>query len=222
MKLRTVPHVKVLSAAVLLAACALPLKADAFGPASPEVLAEIRQLAGAALPYLAVHKEPQPLPEHVLLDGDEQATSLNDYRGKILLVNFWATWCPPCRFEMPDLDRLHAMLGGPEFSVIAVNIDRDGLKRANNFYAEKEIRSLDIHLDPRAETTGKMRVVNLPTSLLIDRSGHEIGRISGTAEWDSEPAIQFFREVIALTRNEATAAATELSEACEEEPCPGS
>ena len=122
---------------------------------------------------------------------------------------------------MPALDRLHAALGGPEFSVVAVSIDRNGLKRATEFYEAKDIRALDIHLDPKGKATGKMRVISLPTSLLLDRSGQEIGRIAGIAEWDSEPALQFFRDIIELTRDEVTAFATGLRESSEPGPYRG-
>ena len=209
-------RVKAVAAALLALAFLRP-----DSGAADTTLNDISALAGEALPLLAVHKTPQPVPEHVLLDKEERETSLEKYRGSILLVNFWATWCPPCRFEMPALDRLQAALGGPEFQVIAVSLDRNGLKRAREFYDAKDIQALDIHLDPKAEASGKMRVISLPTTLLIDRSGQEIARLAGIAEWDAEPAMQFFRKVVELTRADETAFLMDPSESCEEGPCPG-
>ena len=220
MTLRYAPRAKTLLATVLLVLVSAGPYPGAAGPSSAGELAEIDKLARAALPLLAVHESPQPIPEHVFLDGDENETSLDAYRGKILLVNFWATWCPPCRHEMPALDRLQEAMGGPDFAVVAVNLDRNGLKRATEFYELKNIRSLDIHLDPKAEAAGKMRVVNLPTSLLVDRSGREIGRLAGVEEWDSESAIQFFRDAIDLTRGDTTAFLTGRNESCGSAPCP--
>ena len=188
--------------------------------AADTTLDEIRARAGESLPLLAVHRTPQPVPEHVLLDGEERETSLGEFHGRILLVNFWATWCPPCRYEMPALDRLQAALGGPDFQVIAVNLDRNGLKRATEFYEDKSIRALDIHLDPRAEASGKMRVISLPTTLLIDRNGQEIARLAGIAEWDAESAKQFFRDVVELTRVDETAFLMDPNESCASGPCP--
>ena len=205
MTLRYSPRVKTLAAALLAVLVAAEPNPGAAGSASAVELAEIDKLARSAIPLLAVHESPQPIPEHVFLDGNEEETSLDAYRGRILLVNFWATWCPPCRHEMPALDRLQKAMGGPDFAVVAVNLDRNGLKRATEFYELKNIRSLDIYLDPKAEAAGKMRVVNLPTSLLIDRSGREIGRLAGVEEWDSESAIQFFRDIVDLTRGGTTA-----------------
>ena len=219
MTLRYALRVKTLSAAALLVLLSAGPFPGATGPASAGELAEIRELASAALPLLAVHKSPEAIPEHVFLDRNEKETSLDAYRGRILLVNFWATWCPPCRHEMPALDRLQEALGGPEFAVVAVNLDRNGLKRATEFYELKNIRSLDIHLDPKAEAAGKMRVVNLPTSLLVDRSGREIGRLSGVEEWDSETAIRFFRDIVNLTRDNTTAFLTGRNESCGSAPC---
>ncbi len=213
------PHssgrVKAVAAALLALAF---LRPDAG--AADTTLDEIRARAGESLPLLAVHRTPQHVPEHVLLDREERETSLGEFRGRILLVNFWATWCPPCRHEMPALDRLQAELGGSEFQVIAVNLDRNGLRRAMEFYEDKSIRALDIHLDPRAEASGKMRVISLPTTLLIDRKGQEIARLSGIAEWDAEPAKQFFRDVVELTRVDETAFLMDPNESCGSGPCP--
>ena len=220
MTLRYALRVKTLSAAVFLVLLSTGLSPGAAEPASAGELAEIRELANAALPLLAIHKTPESIPEHVFLDGNEEETSLDAYRGRILLVNFWATWCPPCRHEMPALDRLQEALGGPDFAVVAVNLDRNSLKRATEFYELKNIHSLEIHLDPKAEAAGKMRVVNLPTSLLIDRNGREIGRLAGVAEWDSESAIRFFRDIVDLTRDETTAFLTGRNESCGSAPCP--
>ena len=190
-----------------------PLPAGASGP--PETLAEIRRLAADAIPLLAVHTAPRSLPAHVFRDREGGETSLADWRGRIVLVNFWATWCPPCRHEMPSLDRLQAALGGPDFAVLAISLDRNGRERAEAFYDERELAALDIHLDPKGEASGKLKVVSLPTTLLIDRSGDEIGRIAGAVEWDSPAALAFFRALSAPVE----AAATGDRAACAAEPC---
>lgn len=188
------------------------LKAEAdTGRAIPPAdysLAMVRRLADTALPLLAIHDEAQPLPDDLPpLQRPQGPTRLDAYYGKLLLVNFWATWCPPCRHEMPALDALHAELGGDDFAVLAINLDRNGLTRAQEFYAARNIDALEILVDERMAASGRLRVVSLPTSLLIDPGGREIGRIVGIADWNGEGSIEFFRNVIELVNDRAAASA---------------
>lgn len=110
------------------------------------------------------------------------------HKGKVVLVSFWATWCVPCREEMPALDRLQQKLGGPGFEVLALSIDADGVAPVKRFYADNGIRSLRIYVDPAMRATGSLAVVGVPTTLLIDRRGREVGRRSGPAQWDGPEA----------------------------------
>jgi thiol-disulfide isomerase/thioredoxin len=126
-------------------------------------------------------------------DGEGHARKLTDFKGKIVLLNIWATWCIPCRKEMPALDRLQASLGSANFEVVPVSIDRGGLEVIRKFYIEVGIRNLAMYVDSSGQVLGRVRALGLPTSLLIDRSGEEIGRVIGPAEWDAPEIMAFIR-----------------------------
>lgn len=173
--------------------------ARATASTPPEVLVELDELRTGTLSRLVIHPEPRPIPEHELRDEDDKPTSLGDYRGKVLVVNFWATWCVPCRKEMPALDRLHSALGGESFAVLAINIDRNGLEKSRAFYDEHQIEALAIHVDPGGKFAAATRVLGLPATLLVDAAGNEIGRLTGEAEWDAPEVIEFFVTLLAHT-----------------------
>jgi thiol-disulfide isomerase/thioredoxin len=154
--------------------------------------------AGAAEPPMVLNETPKPLPEINFTDGTGHARTLADFKGKVVLLNVWATWCGPCRKEMPTLDRLQAALGGPDFEVVPLSIDRRGLEVVNKFYAEIGIEHLARYLAPSAsEAFDKLSVFGLPATFLIDRQGRELGRRDGPAEWDSPEMITFFKSTIA-------------------------
>jgi thiol-disulfide isomerase/thioredoxin len=145
----------------------------------------------------ALREVPKPLPEIAIADGASNIGALADFRGKFVLLNIWATWCGPCRKEMPTLDRLQGQLGGPNFEVVALSIDRAGSDAVRKFYSEVAIQHLAMHFDAAAEAPFKLGAVGLPTTLLIDRQGREIGRLIGPAEWDSSEMIAFLKTTIA-------------------------
>ena len=119
-----------------------------------------------------------------------------DFRGKVILLNLWATWCAPCIRELPSLDRLNAKLGGESFEVVALSIDRKGWPAIDAFFARLGIASLAGYLDQTMRATAAMGATSLPTTILIDARGREIGRMSGPAEWDSEAAETLIRRAI--------------------------
>ena len=133
-------------------------------------------------------KTPEPLPEFSFVDGTGKERSLKEWRGKVVLLNLWATWCLPCRKEMPGLDRLQAELGSDKFEVVAISVDRTGLEGAKKFLTSVKTQKLDLFSDPAARLTSTLRVPGMPGTLLIDREGREIGRLVGPAEWDSTEA----------------------------------
>ena len=136
-----------------------------------------------------INSQPRALPVVRFADGNGRAMTLQDFRGKFVLLNIWATWCVPCRKEMPALDRLQAKLGGPGFEVVAISIDRDGLPAVQEFYLQTGIKQLRLYLDKSGEASANLGVVGLPTTLLIDRESREIGRKIGPAEWDSPEVV---------------------------------
>jgi len=127
-----------------------------------------------------------------------RALNLADFRGKALLVNLWATWCVPCREEMPTLDRLQAQLGGPEFGVLALSLDRGGAEVVRSFFDEIGVTNLSIHLIDIEEVQSEIGLIGLPTTLLLDREGREVSRLIGPAEWDSPERIASVRGELGL------------------------
>jgi thiol-disulfide isomerase/thioredoxin len=107
-----------------------------------------------------------------------------------VLLNVWATWCPPCREEMPSLDRLQKSLGGPGFEVVALSIDAGGAPVVERFYKEIGIASLAIYVDSSMRAASQLAALGVPTTLLIDREGRELGRHAGPAQWDSAEALR--------------------------------
>lgn len=136
------------------------------------------------------------LPEVSFADGDGRPIRLSDFRDKTILLNIWATWCPPCRKEMPALERLQGMLGGPAFEVVALSIDAGGATAVKSFYEELDIRKLRVYVDPTTRASSELNVIGLPTTLLIDARGREIGRKIGPAEWDSPEVVKAIRKYL--------------------------
>jgi thiol-disulfide isomerase/thioredoxin len=137
--------------------------------------------------------EPKSLPALAFKDAEGRNLDLADFRGKVVLLNVWATWCVPCRKEMPTLDRLQAALDGPGFEVVALSIDRGGLSAVGNFFSSIEVKNLRIYLDQPGAAMRALAVVGLPTTLLLDQDGREIGRVVGPAEWDSPEVVSQIR-----------------------------
>jgi len=138
-------------------------------------------------------KSPQAVPDVRFVDGNGTARALSNFRGKVVLLNLWATWCAPCRKEMPALDRLQRELGGPGFEVVPLSIDVGGAAAVRRFYEEIGIRSLAVYVDSSMEASSKLRALGIPTTLLLDREGRERWRKTGPAEWDSPEIIESLR-----------------------------
>jgi thiol-disulfide isomerase/thioredoxin len=149
----------------------------------------------------AIQEPSKPLPEIAFQDGDGKPRTLGDFRGKVVLLNIWATWCAPCRKEMPTLDRLQAQLAGSDFQVVALSMDRAGPDVVKKFFAEIGVRNLALEIDPSSKAMFALGVFGLPTTVLIDRKGQEIGRLVGPAEWDAPKMLDFIRSEINQERN---------------------
>ncbi len=138
-------------------------------------------------------------PEFEFSDEQGLPLTLHDYQGKILLVNFWATWCAPCVYELPALDRLQEKLGGDDFEVLAISIDLQGMERVQPYLKNLGIHTLQPLADPSNSLARAAGAISLPTTLLLDRRGRELGRITGPAEWDDPEALAFMRHVVEQT-----------------------
>ena len=143
-------------------------------------------------------KAPEDLPELKFEDATGKARTLADWKGKVVLLNLWATWCLPCRKEMPALDQLQRELGSGSFEVVALCVDRAGLGGARRFLDEAKVEKLALYADPTARMASTLRAAGLPATLLIDRQGREIGRLLGPAEWAGEDARRLIRWALQL------------------------
>lgn len=144
----------------------------------------------------AVAETSPPAPISAFAGRDGESYTLERFRGKVVLVNFWATWCGPCVRELPSLKRLNARLGGDAFTVLALSQDRGGWDRMAPFLRKHDLGGLPAFHDPKAMTARAAKVRALPTSVLYGRDGRELGRLTGHAEWDSDEALALIRHYI--------------------------
>ncbi len=166
----------------------------------PRLLVWLVLLTLAPLPAHAFNFAPterKPAPAISFLDGQGNALSLEDFRGKVVVLNLWATWCGPCRREMPSLDHLQATLGEEGLAVVPLSLDRGEVGQIEDFYHDVGLPTLGIYHDPEAAAGRLFGAYGLPTTIVIDREGQEIGRLLGPAEWDSEEAVTLIRAVLA-------------------------
>ena len=140
---------------------------------------------------------PDLVPDLKFRDRDDAERAITEWRGRVVLINLWATWCAPCRKEMPSLDRLQSGLGGADFEVVAVSIDRKGLKASGAFLKEIGASNLELYVDKSGKVARDLKSFGLPASVLIGRNGEEIGRLIGPAEWDSGEAVALVEAAVA-------------------------
>lgn len=168
-----------------------------------------------------VHNSPRPLPNIQFEDDSGQPRRLTDFKGKVVVLNVWATWCVPCRREMPGLDRLQAALGGPGFQVVPVSIDRGGIDAVRKFYAEIAVQQLGMYVDKSGQVLRELGAIGLPTTLIVNRSGQEVARTVGPAEWESAEIVQLLRPLVdqqAGIRADAQADHARIAEADRDKP----
>ena len=140
-----------------------------------------------------VVENPQPAPPIDFIDGVGRPIRLSKFQGRVVLINFWATWCAPCVHEMPGLDKLQARLGGPHFIVVAINEDWGGAKVAKPFLEKLNLPNLVLYFDDKMKLMRAMKVRGMPTSFLLDRSGKVVGKLEGIADWASPEVERLIR-----------------------------
>ncbi|MCH7937105.1 MAG: TlpA family protein disulfide reductase [Proteobacteria bacterium] len=139
---------------------------------------------------------PRAVTKQPFTDATGTRITLADFRGKAVVLNFWATWCAPCVREMPQLDRLKNILAADKIEVLALSVDRAGTPLVKKFYDLNRIGNLDIFIDKSSKVLRGSKILGLPTTILIDKQGREIGRALGAAEWDSSEAVAFIRKCL--------------------------
>lgn len=174
-----------ISRRALIAAC------GAWSLAAP-ARAQVPEFRGQLGPFVP-RRPPVDAPAISFRDAAGKELALADFRGRALVVNFWATWCAPCVEEMPALDRLHAALSADGIEVAAISVDRGGLRQVAPFFEVNGLKHLPVYLDPTGASMRAFAVRGLPTTIVIDRQGRDAGRLEGAAHWDSEPAMRLLR-----------------------------
>ncbi len=176
-----------------------PAKDAACRPAV-ELARKIAPLAHGEVAAVNVAKAPLKVPDLAFADAAGKPLTLADFKGRTVLLNLWATWCVPCRKEMPTLDALQARLGGPSFQVVAVNIDTRDADKPKQFLQDVGVQHLAYYADPAAKTFQDLKAIGrafgMPTTMLIDRQGCEIGTIAGPAEWASDDAVTLIKAAL--------------------------
>jgi thiol-disulfide isomerase/thioredoxin len=159
---------------------------------SPTLVAQPSKAADVP-PGLILHAAPRTVPEIGFKDALGRNRTLADLRGKVIILNIWATWCPPCREEMPALDRLQSNFEAQSVVVVALSVDRKGLSAVQRFFDESGLEHLVPFIDESGQTVRDLGLVGLPGTLLIDPNGQEFGRLLGGAKWDSKEIIEFLK-----------------------------
>ena len=185
------------------------LKRNAIGDSAcasaVELSHKLAPLAHGEVAALTMATAPLRLPDLTFEDAEGKSRKLSEWRGHTVLVNLWATWCVPCRKEMPALDRLQIKLGSKDFEVVAINIDTRDPEKAKNFLKEAQLTKLNYFSDGKAKVFQDLksigRALGMPTSVLVDGQGCEIATIAGPAEWDGDDAVKLITAATAPPRS---------------------
>jgi thiol-disulfide isomerase/thioredoxin len=174
--------------------------ADSACAAAVDLSRKLAPLAHGEVAALTMATAPLRLPDLAFDDSDGKPRKLSDWRGRTVLVNLWATWCVPCRKEMPALDRLQTRLGGKHFEVVAINIDTRDPEKSRSFLKDANLNRISYFSDQKAQVFQDLkaagRALGMPTSVLVDGQGCEIGTMAGPAEWDSDDAVKLITAAI--------------------------
>ncbi|TNE36583.1 MAG: TlpA family protein disulfide reductase [Alphaproteobacteria bacterium] len=144
----------------------------------------------------APNDSPKAFPDITFVDADGKARSISDFKGKVVLLNFWATWCAPCRKEMPSLNKLQGEMGSDDFEVVAISQDLQGMGKVQDFFKKYKLENLAAYNDKTVKSGRTAGVFGLPASLILNADGKEVGRLVGPAEWDSKEARALIEKVM--------------------------
>ncbi len=195
---------KACSASVYTACAAIAIAAIVFvaSPAAQAAdaitLGQISEMREGDMRKLNFHTSAKDVSTNAFTSEHGDDMTLQDYKGKVILLNFWATWCAPCRHEMPMLSELQSQLGGEAFEVVTIATGRNMVPAMKKFFAEIDVENLPLHRDPKQKLARDMGVLGLPATLILDANGQEIARLQGDADWSSENARAIVSELIGM------------------------
>lgn len=194
MTFTTGPMARSLVLALIIAATVLAILWPPRGRVSvaPQIMGEIQ--------HFSLERNPRIHAVPAFLDGQGRETTLAAFRGKVVVLNFWATWCIPCIREMPALDRLAARLKDRRFALVALNEDREGVAKAAPFLVALKLKNIALYADPMGRVQRALKVSGLPTTIVFDAAGREVGRLALPADWSSPEAIALIEHFINQAR----------------------
>ena len=183
---------------VVLAVLILPIAVYLFQGAGRKVDDAPPAPAASELAAFIKHPTSKDIPAFSFADGKGVPLDLSHWKGKVVLLNLWATWCGPCRKEMPELAQLQKLLGSNDFEVVALSQDLKGAEASSKFLKDSGAENLALYVDPKATALAALQSAGLPTTLLIGRDGKEIGRLIGPADWASTEAQDLVKAALAV------------------------
>ncbi len=165
------------------------------GATSTAFSQNLQELTTGEMKNVVIASNPEPIKDFSFVNGDGETLSISDYKGKTILINFWATWCAPCKKEMPSIDRLQGELGSDDFKVLAISQDIQGIDRVKKFLKALKIEHLEAYNDKTLKSGRAAGVFGLPATLIINKEGLEVARLVGPAEWDTEEALELIKAI---------------------------
>ena len=140
---------------------------------------------------LKIHKEPKKVNNIIFKNFDDITISLNDFKGKLVVINFWATWCAPCREEMPSLDILQSNKNFEDLIVLPINVGKENKEKAKKFFNDLKIKNLKLYYDDSVKLANTFSLIGLPTTIFIDKDGNEFARIIGSVDFGDQNFIKW-------------------------------
>ena len=147
----------------------------------------------SSIKNIVIHKIPKIYDNVIILDKKDQKISIKDFKGKLLILNFWATWCEPCKEEMPSLDNLQANLGLSKLKIFAINVGREDRNKVNKFFIDLNIKNLEIYYDSPSTLAKMFSLRGIPTSILINKDGQEFARVIGSVDFENKEFINWIK-----------------------------
>ena len=148
----------------------------------------------ANIKNIVIHKVPKTYNNVIFLDKKDQKININEYKGNLLILNFWATWCEPCKEEMPSLDKLQANPDLKKMRIFAINIGKENLEKVNKFFLDLKIKNFEPYFDPPTTLAKIFTLRGIPTSILINKEGLEFARVIGSIDFEDKNFVNWIKK----------------------------